>query len=619
MVKSVYPKIAQVVVGLPVDGPFDYAVPKATQKDIAVGQRVRVLFNRRNRLGFIVGLKEKSSFKQLNSIQSILDYPPSLNKEALILTKHLSEYFGCSWGEAIEAYLPSSLRKTGRVEFSKTNGQVKKKKTKLQKTLIHDVNRKEKWPYLFKQMKDAIGQEGQILYLVPEASMMADVRAKIIEEVTHSVVVLDRKTSVKDDRARWIDIKQGKISVVIGTRSGIFAPMPVLSLIIVDEEEHDAYKQEQPPHYHVHDAALMRLRSARCDLTFVSSCPSARIWYESKKKSWQKITLSGNSLAPMQLVDMSNYNPHRSSILSFPLQNAIQKTLKGNEKIIILMNRRGFSSLTKCNQCGFILKCERCDTNLTYLYSKKKMVCRHCNFTTELPKICPHCQSSYLRSIGTGIEKLESEIARIYPQAVTSRYDKESQLPSKDVDVIIGTQAILKLQDHFNANIIAWINFDAELNRMDFRSAQKAFSLLMHLRQFASEKVIVQTSMVDNYCLKAAKSANFDQFYKEELKLRKELGLPPFKQIIKIGLRGNSEEFVFEQSHQLFKMLEKNKPQGCEMIDPHPDVLSKLRDKYRFTIDVKGRSVKTVLPFVKSVLKGFRRRKGIVVTIDVDS
>jgi len=320
----------------------------------------------------------------------------------------------------------------------------------------------------------------------------------------------------------------------------------------------------------------------------------------------------------MQVVDMNNYNPRKSSLLSVPLRNSMEKTLKEGGKIILFMNRKGFSTQTCCNQCGHIVKCPRCEINLTYLFSKKKMVCRLCQHAEEVPRVCPQCKSSYLRSTGMGIEKLESETARIFPGARVRHYDREAKNIPKDFDILITTQAIVGVREEVAVSLIGVIHFDSELHRLDFRSAQRAFSLLVHLRQIAKKKMIVQTRIPDNYCLKAVRKMDFKIFYREELKFRKELALPPYRAMVSLGLRSAKEENVFAEATALHTALQRGLPKGMEILDPHPDVIPKLRDKYRFTVILKGKTVEKMLVFLKKTLSHLKRKRAVILTVNAD-
>ncbi len=609
--------IAQVVVGLPVEGPFDYSLGKRLNNDASLGTRVKVIFNKQLKLGVIVGFKEKSSFKNLNSILSVLDHFPSLDKNALKLTKDLSEYYGCSWGEAIEAYLPPALRTFQKFGFigEECEQPVDKKSENI---LVHDAAGYKRWPFIFEQIQNTLDRGEGVIWLVPETAYLKEILIKLQRCLKYSlpIAVLDKKFKTKKELEQWQNIKEGKIHLVLGTRSAVFSPVRSLGLIVICEEEHAAYRQEQTPHYHVGYVCHLRSQLEQCSLLWVSSVPSVELFEQAQRKKWTNVTFSSDHPASMHAIDMSNYKP-RKSFLSFPLQNAMEEALKTRKKILLFLNRRGFSTLTRCEHCGFIIKCQRCDTPLIYLYVQKMMLCRYCQKKNLLPKICPSCQKSYLRSTGTGVEKLESEIARIYPGAGIVSYDKESRGVPKESDITIATQAILK-EENWTAAVVGMIDFDAQLNHPDFRCAHKAFFLLIRLRQMATEKFFVQTRLLGHYCLKAAAEMDFNFFYKEELRLRKELGLPPFRALLLLKLRGLKEETVLERSQTFFEELNVCKQGDMEISDPYPDAIVKLRDQYRYNIMLKGETSPQLLMLAKTVLKSFKRKRGVIVSIYVD-
>ena len=611
------PKIAQVVVGLPVEGPFDYSVSPGLAGKVAVGQRVRVLFNRRQRLGIIIGFKAKSPFKRLNPILSCLDTPVVLDEKTLAFTKDLSEYYACSWGEAIETWLPPALRTIRPLGWTPPDAGAAPGSS-YSTILLHDKSPDKRWPIILEMMRKISDAGRGVIFLVPEAAMINSVVTQLEKVVSTPIVILDKRASAAKELESWLAVKEGRIRVVVGTRSAVFAPAVNLGLIIIYEEENTAYKQEQTPHYDARTLARMRAGIEHCSVLYVSSAPSAETWEQARKEKWERITCEAERVSAVQIVDMTNYNPQKTSILSFPLQNAIRDTLARQGKAILLMNRKGFTTRTSCQQCGFTVKCERCNVNLTYLYSQKVMVCRHCNFKAALPKVCPQCNGGYLRSSGTGTEKLESEVARLYPQARVGRFDTTSKSFPREANVVIATKAALREQGAVDAFLVGVINFDAELHHLDFRSGHHAFALLVRLRQLATQKLLVQTRMMDSYALRAVVKNDFDRFYKKELGLRKELGFPPYWHLVSIGLRGLNEDFVFEQAKELFARLEKARDTKIEISDPHPDVNPKLRDKYRFTILLKGRSVKSILAFVQKILKDFAKKRSTVVTINVD-
>ncbi len=252
------------------------------------------------------------------------------------------------------------------------------------------------------------------------------------------------------------------------------------------------------------------------------------------------------------------------------------------------------------------------------MYSQKKMVCHRCGLSSELLKICPQCRGSYLRSMGTGIEKLESELSRIYPQALFATFDSGSKTFDSQANLMIATSAVMPFLHRAHFTLIAVLDFDGEINRIDFRASSRAFSLLVRLRQAAAEKLIVQTRNPTHAAIKAASQMNTKEFYRQELKIRRELNFPPYAQMIALSLRGISQEEVLAQAQKLYEKLSAIVDKNFEISLPQPDLIAKLRDKFRFTIMLKGKTVKGVLKSIEPVLLDFKKRKGVILTIDVN-
>ena len=611
------PRFAHIVVGLPLEGYFDYSIPPALQSKIKIGQRVRISFHRDIRIGFVIGLAEQSHIKNLKPILAILEENPSLDAAALQWTKLLSEHYSCSWGEAIETSLPTLLRKNKSAEIPLLEF-APMPKAKHETFLVHDPSLNQCWDYVYECMSKAIAHGQGIVVLVPEVNQIDFVVKKLKTKFSDPVAILDKKLKPKQEWEQWLMVKSGKAKIVVGTRSAVFAPVKHLGAMIIFEEENDAYKQEQVPAYHARIVAHMRAYVENCHVVLVSAAPAAETWWQAQQNEIQRSFFSPRESAMLQIFDMSNYKPGKTSVVSFPLRNLLEKTLAEKGKIVLLMNRKGFSTLTRCNQCGYAIHCPRCEVNLTYLYSKKKMVCQRCHYTTDVPKVCPQCKSSYLRSVGMGLEKLESEMARIFPVARIARYEKETVQIPKQADIIIATQAVMRILHEIPIDVLAILQFDTLLNRLDFRSAQKAFSFLIRLRHLVKQKVVIQTFYMDNYCLKAASRMDFDSFYREELSLREELKFPPFSYLVHIGLRSRNETAVLAQANELFERLQQRRSEDIEVLDPQPETLSKLRDQFRFTIMMKGESLERILSLTKSALKNFKRKSHTIVTVNVD-
>jgi primosomal protein N' (replication factor Y) len=625
------PKIAKISVGLPVEGPFDYSIPEAWQTMIAPGMRVTVSFNRRKRLGYVVGLAQRSAFKRLNPVLELLDEQPVMDARQMSLARAMSHHYGCSLGEAIETMLPRFLRQRKMYDGGLNERDRPRGERKPECVLLTDQTSHQRWTVLTQRIQAALARGTQVLILVPETHMIPHVKDRLEPLVDGPVVAQRPKASVAHEKELWRKMTAGGPQIVIGTRSAVFAPVWPLGLMIVLDEENTSYKQEQSPYYHAVTIARMRQRAEQCDLILVSAAPSAETWHTCKGKHKDRVRIQPDRVSDMKLVDLTNYNPRKTSKFSFPLQISMEKTLNEGGKVLLFMNRKGFFTVTRCQDCGFVLKCPRCDVNLTYHFAPKQMVCKHCGYAQGLPKFCPSCQKAYLQSRGIGAEKLKSEAARLYPQCRIASFDKDSRAYPRQADIVIATQAVLGVQGEIDADLIGVISFDAEMNYFDFRAGQRAYALLVKLRQMAKQTLLVQTTMMDNYILKAVLKGDDRAFYRQELQFRKEVGLPPFKQLIYIISRGKDQDAVAEYSRAVAGALEAliqgREPKaadtvltkGVEVTDSHPDVHPKLRDQYRFTIMLKGPRIRSIMTLAKLAVKRVRTRKKIITAIKVDA
>lgn len=612
-------RVAQVVVGLPVEGPFDYLIPSSRQDKLAVGSRVFVPFGKRKLVGFVVGLKPKSSYPRLKTIFSVIDNIPVISSNILKLAKVISQDYGCSWGEAIEITLPMLLRKGRKIDFLLSENSESIPIETPEHILAHDPTCQKRWPLIIENIKKSLGRDQGVIVLVPEIVLIASILERLKSEIAEDIVVLDKKLTAKKELEEWGKIKEGKARLVVGARSAVFAPVKNLGLIVILEEDHPAFKQEQSPYYHTRDVSFFRSTIDRCRVLCISTVPSAEIWHLASKKKMQLISFEAQQGASVQLVDMSDYQWKKSSMLSFPLRDSMQKTLETGGKAILFLNRKGFSTRTRCSQCGYTLQCKRCDSNLVYLYHQKKMVCRHCPYTMLPPTLCPQCRGSYLRYTGMGTEKLESEVARLFPQARVARYDREIHTAPENFQILIATQAVLHLQEKLRVDLIGILQVDSELNRYDFRSAQRTLSLLTQLKNLSRGKLIIQTILPENYCLKAAVKGNFRKFYREEIKFRRQTGFPPFQNLLAVFLRAVKEDVAYNGAQEFYQQIQaNNKGKAVEISEPQSDVVPKLRDKYRFTIMLKGQSKKAMLSLIRKALKSFKKKSGMIIGINVD-
>jgi len=609
------PRIAQVAVGLPVEGPFDYTLPEDMRPRAVIGQRVWVPFAGRRIGGVIMALKERSAIRTLKPVLALLDEHPALTAADLRLARRMSEYYGCSVGEALESILPAPLRRKTVLSGHVPDMAASSAKSGI--TLLVSADPQEIWPEVIRRIKMVLAEGRGVIALSPEAAALKTVTARLAAGTGITPVVTDKKGSARQVLAGWQELAEGRSRLAAGTRSAVFAPVRPLGLIVMFDEDHAAYKQEQSPFYHAREMALMRAQEEGADVLFVSAAPSAEIWHAAGKDADIRPSRT-ETFSPLQLVDLSNFRPGRRSLLALTLQNQLQQSLDKGQRCLLYLNRRGFSTSASCTSCGKPVLCERCQVSMAYLYSKNQLVCHLCGAHSPKPEKCPHCRQAYLRFTGTGIEKLESDLSRVFPQARIAVFDRDSKVLPAGRNLLIATQAVFRVLDKYRPDVIAVLDVDGELNRVDFRSGQRVFALIVRLRQAAAGRVIVQTRQPSHYTLKRAAAPDYKKFYREELKLRKELDYPPYRHLVAVMLRGPNKELVYEQTMNLFTRLKTAPPAGTSFMDPQPDHVAKLRDQFRFTIMISAGNLKKIHAFIKAALKTVKRRRDVIVTVNVD-
>jgi primosomal protein N' (replication factor Y) len=612
--------IAEIVVPLPIEGPFDYAVSPEMAESIAEGQRVYVPFGNRSLVGFVVGFKTQSVSKVLKPISQVLDIIPSLDQNAMTLARDFSCYYGCSLGEAIETILPAALRKKVRWDggVAAPVPVSLKKQESPRHVVCQEFLDERGWGWLCERIGPALKDGRGVLVLAPEVLQAQKIKLRLEKDFRAEVVLLGRRLPAKTELEVWAKVKSGEKKFVVGTRSAVFSPVQNLGLIVVIEEENRSFKQEQTPFYHARDIVMMRARIEGAQAVFSSCAPSAELMHEARCRDFERISLLPDFQGRMQIIDLSNYRPNRKRILSYPVQTRIQEVLKERGRLLLYYNRLGFYTATRCGGCGEAFRCQRCDIVVPYLFERKSMVCPLCGWTAPLPDVCPQCQGKYLRSWGIGHEKVESECARIFPEARIVRVDKDTNRIPSGGDIVVATQAVWRYLDELNFHTVVVLDFDAELSRPDFRCGQQAFTLLTRLHKSAEHQLIVQTHQPDNYILTAVRDGDSEAFYKKELKLRQESGLPPFRHLVEVTLRGLMEEAVREHIQILYEKLRAGQEPDLEVLAPQPDFHPKLRDQYRFMIMLKTSSLEKAHALIRGVQKAMKRRSRLILTVQVD-
>jgi len=657
---------AEVAISLPLDKLFHYSIPDAMKEDIEVGKRVWVEFRNRNKVGYVVGFSEESEVKSVKPITSLIDAEPIISKSMLALCKCVKDNYLCSLGEAIAATIPGVLKK-GKTSIRQPKEKLKEEKiekssplaltgeqdkalksvlSKIDKEdyrvfLLHGITASGKTEVYLQAIEKVLAHGKTSIVLVPEISLTPQTVERFTSRFGKDKVAVLHSALVGSKRyGEWKRIKDGEAKIVVGARSAVFSPVKNLGLIIIDEEHETSYKQEDSPRYHARDVAIMRARLSNCPVILGSATPSLESYYLAEKGKIELIELTkridDKNLPNVKVVDMRMELATRKKLVMFSrvLIDHVQKALDKKQQVMIFLNRRGFSTYINCKKCGLVLKCKGCDSVLVYHYDSKKLVCHYCNFKKDPPDICPKCKSSYMKYMGIGTEKVESELARLFPTARIARMDTDTTkkrgshkeildaFKEHKIDILVGTQMIAKGLDFPKVTIVGVVNADVTMNLPDFRASERTFNLMTQVSGRAGRgedggEVIVQTYAPSHYAILSASKHDYDKFYQEEIKTRKELLFPPFRHIIKLTMRSRSERGVIKAVEALKAYL-VDKVEDLEIVGPAPSPISKIRGFYRWNILLKGKNRSLMCDILKKALKGYRKPMDVFLAVDVD-
>ena len=623
---------AQVVLGLPVDKPFDYSIPDIFVSCAKVGCRVRINFRNKKEIGFIVALSDKTDVLAVKPIVEIIDnQEPILSGSFLELARQVCLYYCCSWGQAIEIGIPMALRlcRKGGIASSPElalrqahvalRNDKSRAPSKPRKFLIHDLDGDGRIRIYQNRACVYLEQQMSVILLVPDKDAIERMRCAMESRFPSKVCVLVREGV--EEIQQWLHIRNSRSVLVIGTRSAVFAPVGNLGCIIIDDEHDYSYKQDQSPHYHAREVAMMRCCLERADFIAGSVSPSLEMMHAVEQGDVEIETVAcTRALAQIKIVDMKNLplvSTRQKITISGYMQDAIHASLNAGDKCLLFLNRKGYATVAICSHCGKIYQCPRCNVNLNFHQEAKMLRCHYCNYTIAAPNICPECNSGYVRFLGAGTEKLESELCRIFPQARIRRWESEMALEYEAADIFIATQAAIR---HVCSGfgLVGVLGIDNALNHVDFRSSEKAFGILSCLLSKATSQMVVQTNMVNHNVFNALTQHDHNVFYKEEFRQRKQLLFPPYRHFVLIKFRGSDQDKVGKVAQSAFEGLSKaTKPAGISVISVNPAQQAKLRGNYNWVILLACKDAGLVHEFLKKNLTN-QRHSGIIVTVDVD-
>ncbi len=450
------------------------------------------------------------------------------------------------------------------------------------------------------------------IVLVPEISLTPQMTNRFIARFGEQVAIMHSGLSDGEKFDEWLKIKQRKAKVVVGARSAIFAPLDNIGAIIIDEEHEASYKQESSPRYHARDVAILRAQYHQAALLLGSATPSIESRARAQKGVYTFLTLSqrANPLAKIpevEIVDFRDYIGQQAAGDFTPLLvDKIRQRLERKEQVVLMLNRRGYSSFIMCRDCGYVDKCPNCDISLTLHMDTKTMNCHYCGFQKGIPRTCPQCHSSSIRYYGSGTQKAEAQLQQLLPEAKILRMDVDTTrkkgaherlltaFEQQEADILLGTQMIAKGLDFPNVTLVGVLNADTALNLPDFRASERTFQLLTQVsgragRADKAGEVVIQTYNPQHYAIALAKEQDYEKFYRYEMAIRKQQGYPPYYYTVGITLSHKDEHLVMAKAYDIVTFLRQNLSNKAKILGPTPKPVARTHNLFHYQIIVKYR------------------------------
>jgi primosomal protein N' (replication factor Y) len=508
--------------------------------------------------------------------------------------------------------------------------------------LLYGVTGSGKTEIYLNAIQAVVAQGRGALLLVPEIALTPAMAGQFFSRFGDRVAILHSAFTDVERTDQWRRIRSGSASVVVGTRSGVFAPVRNLGLIVVDEEHDGSYKQEETPRYNGRDVALVRAQAAHACVVLGSATPSLESRFNAERGKYTLLTLPGRIEArPMpavELIDMRQefLETRQQATFSRKLIEAIGQRLENGEQTIILLNRRGFSSFVACRACGERVQCVNCSVTLTFHKRDRRLLCHYCGYAEKVPSVCPKCASDHVYFLGVGSERVEEELHRAFPAARIARLDRDTVTGKRQYetildgfregsfDILVGTQMIAKGHDIPNVTLVGVVSADIGLGMPDFRAAERTFQLLTQVAGRAGRGslpgiVLIQTINPDHYAVRMAAAQDYTAFYEKELAFRRAMSYPPFTAMANVLVRSEKKELALRMSGEL-GMLLTPPPEKLRVMGPAEAPVPRLKAEYRYQLLIKSASRIALNALLQKVRAFAQERKwpATALVIDVD-
>ena len=530
-----------------------------------------------------------------------------------------------------------------QIAFNEVNKKIEN--SKFDEFLLYGVTGSGKTEVYLQLIESALKKGKTAIMLVPEISLTPQMVNRFLARFGNCISVLHSKLSIGERYDAFQKIKKGESKIIIGARSAIFAPTENVGILIIDEEHDMSYKSDMTPKYNAKDIARYICKKNNAPLLLGSATPDVNTFHntETGKIKLLKLTKRANNsnLPSVEIVDLrEELAKGNKSMISEKLKNYIEENIKNKRQTILFLNRRGFSTFVMCRDCGFTAKCKNCNITLTYHKNRNKLKCHYCGFETNNITTCPVCKSKNIKYFGAGTQKLEEEIKKIFPEVTTIRMDVDTvtkknsheqileKFKNENIDILIGTQMVVKGHHFPNVTLVGVIAADSSLNIEDYRAGERTFQILTQVagragRENLPGKVVVQTYNKDNYSIEYAKKQNYDLFYRSEIIMRKTLNYPPFCDIIQFSINAKTETDVIKVSKYIYAELKKefeSIKNNVIIYEPVPAPIDRIKNKYRWRILLKCRFNNNIINMINNIIEEYYKKnyKNVRLIVDVN-
>jgi primosomal protein N' (replication factor Y) len=639
-------------------GPESRTFTYGFEGKLALGSLVQVPLRNRSVRGLVIEAVDKPTY-QTREITKVLSEEPILNEVQISIARKISDYFLCTLGETINAFLPFDVgKKRHLLDRSEVRGDglgAKKIEPNAEQRkiieaigqakpgtvhLLHGVTGSGKTEIYLQLTATALAEGKSVIILVPEIALTPQTRARFEERFGDSVAVWHSNLKETEKFDTWEKIRNGEKRVILGARSAILMPAQELAYVFIDEEHEQSYKQDQSPRYDARTVSEWLIGETGAKLVLGSATPRVESYFRAKRNEYNFYSLNKrivqDSMPPVKIVDLRDeFRKGNKSIISDALQESIAETLTAKKQVMLLLNRRGAASFVFCRDCGYTEVCPNCELPLTYHPSEGQVLkCHHCDYHRSTPAICPECQSVAIRYYGLGTQRAELEVQKLFPGAKIVRMDRDTtqkrgsheeiyhNFRDEKFDILIGTQMIAKGWDLPNVELVGVISADTMLNLPDFRSSEKTFSLLTQVagrtgRGYHPGRVIIQTYNPENFAILAASKHNYEKLYEREIEAREKYEYPPFARLIRLNYSHPDVNKAEREAVRVSRELQEKLP-NITILGPSTAFIEKMAGKYRYQIIMKISKLKTNNPKTLEITKFLKENLGPGWTVDVD-